>query len=109
MKQERISIDPKIMGGKPCIAGTRLTVELILEKLAAGMSYDDLLEDHPRLQHDDILAALHFAHDYLAHHDIIPSRVENLEILLLAACEPPLRESRLTRSGASSQRDTLAV
>lgn len=71
MKHDRISIDPKIMVGKPCIKGTRITVELILEKLAAGMAYDEILADHPRLTREDILAALAFAHDYLARQDII--------------------------------------
>jgi uncharacterized protein (DUF433 family) len=67
----RISIDPQVMGGKPCITGTRITVELILEKLAVGLTYDQLLEEHPRLQREDIFAAIGFAHDYLAHQDII--------------------------------------
>lgn len=66
MKHERISIAPTVMGGKPCIAGTRITVELILEKLAAGLNYETLLEDHPRLTREDILAALAFASDSMA-------------------------------------------
>ncbi len=70
-QHERITIDSAIMVGKPCIKGTRITVELILEKLAAGLSYDDILEDHPRLTREDILAAISFAHDYLAREDII--------------------------------------
>lgn len=71
MKHERITIDPEVMVGKPCIKGTRVTVELVLEKLAAGMTYEEILEDHPRLVREDILAAIAFAHDYLAHRDII--------------------------------------
>lgn len=71
MKHERISINPTIMVGKPCIAGTRITVEIILEKLAAGLSYETILQDHPRLTHEDILAALAFAHDYMARQDVI--------------------------------------
>lgn len=67
----RISIDPQVMGGKPCIAGTRITVELILEKLAAGLTYDMLLAEHPRLRQEDIFAAIGFAHDYMAHQDIL--------------------------------------
>ena len=70
-QHERITLDPSVMVGKPCIKGTRITVELILEKLAAGLSYETILEDHPRLTHEDILAAIAFAHDYLAHEDII--------------------------------------
>lgn len=71
MVHERIAIDPAVMVGKPCIKGTRITVELILKKLSAGLSYDDLLADHPRLTREDILAAIAFAHDYLARQDII--------------------------------------
>ncbi len=71
MVHERIAIDPAVMVGKPCIKGTRITVELILKKLSAGLTYDDLLADHPRLTHEDILAAIAFAHDYLARQDII--------------------------------------
>ncbi|MBL8156966.1 MAG: DUF433 domain-containing protein [Anaerolineae bacterium] len=58
---DRIVIDPAVMVGKPCIKGTRITVELILEKLAAGLSYDDILADHPRLRREDIMAAIIFA------------------------------------------------
>ena len=60
---ERIVIDAAVMAGKPCIKGTRITVELILEKLAAGLRYEAILEDHPRLSREDILAAIAFAHD----------------------------------------------
>lgn len=62
MKHERITIDPEVMVGKPCIKGTRVTVELVLEKLAASMTYEEILEDHPRLVREDILAAIAFAH-----------------------------------------------
>lgn len=52
----RIVSDPKVMLGKPCIRGTRLTVELLLEKLAAGRTVDELLEDYPQLAHEDLQA-----------------------------------------------------
>jgi uncharacterized protein (DUF433 family) len=71
MKHERIIIDPDIMVGKPCIKGTRVTVELILDKLAEGMTYEEILEDHPRLHREDILAAIAFARDYMTRQDII--------------------------------------
>ena len=54
----RIESSPSVMMGKPVIAGTRITVESILEKLAAGESIDDLLEAHPRLERADVQAAL---------------------------------------------------
>jgi uncharacterized protein (DUF433 family) len=55
--------DPSVMMGKPVIAGTRLTVELVLEKLAAGETVDQILEAHPRLTREAIQAALAFATD----------------------------------------------
>lgn len=61
MNNNRIVSDPQIMMGKPVIAGTRLTVELILEKLAAGEPIEQLLEAHPRLTRATIQAALEFA------------------------------------------------
>jgi uncharacterized protein (DUF433 family) len=56
-----IQSDPSIMMGKPVIAGTRITVELILEKLAAGESVEQVLDSHPRLTREAVLAALDFA------------------------------------------------
>lgn len=61
MKIHMIQSDPAIMMGKPVISGTRITVELILEKLAAGESIDQLLSAHSRLTKEGIFAALAFA------------------------------------------------
>jgi uncharacterized protein (DUF433 family) len=61
MPGELIQSDPAIMMGKPVIAGTRITVELILEKLAAGETVEQLLAAHPRLTREAIRAALAFA------------------------------------------------
>jgi uncharacterized protein (DUF433 family) len=61
--QDRISIDPAIRGGKPCIRGTRVTVYDILEYLAGGMSEDHVLRDFPALSHEDVRASLEFAAD----------------------------------------------
>jgi uncharacterized protein (DUF433 family) len=57
--------DPRVMMGKPVVAGTRITVELILEKLAAGETTEQILEAHPRLTLAAISAALSFAKDTL--------------------------------------------
>jgi uncharacterized protein (DUF433 family) len=65
MQQQLIISDPAIMMGKPIVAGTRITVELILDKLAAGETIDQLLEAHPRLTNDAVYAALAFAADAL--------------------------------------------
>ena len=62
---EYVQSDPSIMMGKPVIAGTRITVELILEKLAAGESVEQVLEAHPRLKREAIHAALAFAAEAL--------------------------------------------
>jgi uncharacterized protein (DUF433 family) len=61
MNTNHIQSDPSIMMGKPVIAGTRITVELILEKLAAGETIEQILEAHPRLTKESILAALAYA------------------------------------------------
>lgn len=58
---ERIEINPKVMMGKPVIRGTRLTVELILRKLAEGASEPELLEAYSRLTRKDIQAAIRYA------------------------------------------------
>jgi len=55
---ERISVDPAIRFGKPCVRGTRLTVGDVLGYLAGGMSEDQLLADFPQLTKDDIRACL---------------------------------------------------
>ena len=71
MKQyERIEMNPNIMFGKPVIKDTRITVEQILRKLAGGMTIEEIIEDHPHLKREDILAAHEFAADYLADEDI---------------------------------------
>jgi uncharacterized protein (DUF433 family) len=58
---ERVVSDPEIMMGEPVIPGTRITVELFLEKLAAGESFEEILGAHPRLTRERVLAALAFA------------------------------------------------
>jgi uncharacterized protein (DUF433 family) len=60
-----ITSDPKVMMGKPVIAGTRITVEHILEELAGGSTVDELLEAHPRLTREAIQAALAYAVELL--------------------------------------------
>ena len=57
--------DPSVMMGKPVIAGTRITVELVLEKLAAGETVEQILDAHPRLSREGIQAALAFAAEAL--------------------------------------------
>jgi uncharacterized protein (DUF433 family) len=58
---ERITIDPEICHGKPCIRHLRYPVEVILELLSAGMTIDEILADYEDLEREDVLAALAFA------------------------------------------------
>lgn len=58
---DRITIDPAICHGKPCIRGLRYPVETILEQLSSGMTVDEILEDYEDLEREDILAVLAFA------------------------------------------------
>ncbi|MBI3353479.1 MAG: DUF433 domain-containing protein [Nitrospirae bacterium] len=67
---KRIIIDPKIMLGKPVIKGTRLTVEIIVEKIAYGETIEDLKKDYPFLTEDDIKAALLYAAKLLSHEEV---------------------------------------
>jgi len=65
MRDQWVTSDPNVMMGKPVVAGTRITVELILEKLAAGETIEQILEAHPRLTREAIHAALAFAKEAL--------------------------------------------
>jgi uncharacterized protein (DUF433 family) len=65
MPQSLISSDPKVMMGKPVVAGTRITVELVLEKLAAGETIEQILSEHPRLTAEGIRVAIAFAAEAL--------------------------------------------
>jgi uncharacterized protein (DUF433 family) len=68
---ERIEINPKVMLGKPVIRGTRVTVELILRKLAEGATEKELLDAYPRLAREDIQAAIGYAADTVAHEETL--------------------------------------
>ena len=60
------------MLGKPVILGTRITVEILLEKIAAGSTIADILEDYPQLTREDVLAAAAYAREALSTDEIIP-------------------------------------
>ncbi len=57
----RITINPEIVHGKPSIRGMRWTVEMIIDLLGSGMTNEEILEDHPELEKEDIVASLKFA------------------------------------------------
>ena len=73
-----IECNPKIMLGKPVIKGTRITVELILEKLAAGESVEEILSRHPRLKREAVSSAVRFALENLRKD--FPARSENQKL-----------------------------
>jgi uncharacterized protein (DUF433 family) len=68
---DRIEMNPDIMLGKPVIRGTRVTVELIVRKVAEGATEAILLDAYPRLTRDDVRAALRFAADLLAREEVL--------------------------------------
>ncbi len=73
---DRISIDPAVCGGKPCVRGTRIWVALILDLLAGGMSEAQLRVEYPELTHDDILAAIAYGAE-ASRERMIPLPVES--------------------------------
>ena len=66
--RKRISVDPKVCHGKPCIKGTRVMVSIVLDYLKAGESVDDILKQYPTLTEADIRAAIGYA-AWLAHEE----------------------------------------
>ena len=76
MQKKLIISDPAVMMGKPVIAGTRIPVELVLDKLAAGETIEQILAAHPRLTRDAIQAALAFAADSLRDEVVYPIQQE---------------------------------
>jgi uncharacterized protein (DUF433 family) len=64
---DRITSNPDVCGGRPCIRGTRVRVKDILDLLAAGADRAEILEDYPYLDADDIAAALRYASQYMDH------------------------------------------
>ena len=74
---DRISIDPEICGGKPCIKGTRIWVALVLDFLADGMTESDLLAEYPQLTHQDVMAAIAYGAE-MSRERILPVRPRQL-------------------------------
>lgn len=67
----RITYNPKILGGKPIIKGTRISVEFILELLASDMTPDEIVEEYPKITRRDILAVLDFAAKTIKREELI--------------------------------------
>jgi uncharacterized protein (DUF433 family) len=69
---DRIVIDPKILAGKPVVRGTRISVELVVELLAAGWSHAQILTSYPHLSEEDIRACLAYASELLREERVYP-------------------------------------
>lgn len=73
--QDRITIDPKILVGKPVIKGTRIAVEFVIDLLAQGWPETEILRNYPGLTHEDILACLKYAREVLHSEKVYPLKV----------------------------------
>ncbi|MFN8473193.1 MAG: DUF433 domain-containing protein [Anaerolineae bacterium] len=72
LREQRITTSPNVMAGKPVIRGTRIPVELIVRMLAQGLSEEEILREYPRLEPEDIRAALTYAANVLAGEAVFP-------------------------------------
>jgi uncharacterized protein (DUF433 family) len=70
--QDRITLDPKVLVGKPVVKGTRLAVEFIVGLLAEGWTHEQILENYPGLTQEGVLACLSYARDRLSSERIYP-------------------------------------
>lgn len=70
---ERITVDPEVLAGKPIVRGTRISVEFVIGLLADGWSEQDILGNYPNLKHEDVAACLAYARDLIAQESIFPS------------------------------------
>lgn len=84
---ERITVNPEICHGRPCIRGMRIRVVDVLELLASGMSADEILEDYPDLEKEDILDVLQFAANHIGASDFAsnPGKISQTEMAELRA------------------------
>lgn len=72
--RKRISIDPDVHHGDPCIAGTRVPVSVLVGSIADGDSFDQIIHSYPQLTVEDIQAALHFAAEAVNRFDFVPAQ-----------------------------------
>ena len=70
--QDRIVVDPKVLTGKPVIRGTRISVELVVDLLAAGWSHAQILTSYPHLAEEDVRACLSYASELLREEQVFP-------------------------------------
>ena len=72
-EHERITLDPKVLAGKPVIRGTRLAVEFVIGLMADGWTEADILSNYPGITREDIIACLAYARDTLSSEKVFPS------------------------------------
>ncbi len=72
---ERIALDPQVMAGKPVIRGTRIPVDLLIELVAQGLSFEEILKDYPQLRREDIQAALLYGAQVVCGEEVFPLAV----------------------------------
>lgn len=70
--QDRIVVDPKVLTGKPVVRGTRISVELVVDLLAAGWSHEQILASYPHLAEEDVRACLSYASELLREERVFP-------------------------------------
>jgi uncharacterized protein (DUF433 family) len=70
--RDRIEAKPGVLGGKPVIEGTRISVELVLDLIASGESIDSILTDYPHLKREDVLACVAYAADHVRGERVLP-------------------------------------
>ncbi len=73
--EERITINPKVLAGKPVIKGTRIPVYLILNLVAKGKTFKQIVEEYPELKEDDVVAAINYATSQMKYEEIRPLEV----------------------------------
>jgi len=71
----RIASDPAVLGGKPCVKGTRISVEFLLELVASGASRDDILNAYPHLTSEDVEEAMRYATHFLENEVLLTTEV----------------------------------
>lgn len=74
MAHERITRDPAVLLGKPCIVGTRISVEVIMRRLSTGLSADQIAAEFPELTRDDVLAAAAYAAELVRHDGLVAAK-----------------------------------
>jgi len=72
--RDRISIDPQVCHGKPCIRGTRVMLSVILDNLAEGLTPEEIVEEYPPVQREDIRAAVEYAATLVREEELVPLR-----------------------------------